>query len=297
MGETLPLMRILIIGCGYAGISVGKRLRELGHQVHGIRRSSAAETEMTSVGIAPIICDVTRPEQLHAIKPDFDWVVNLVSSSKGGIDDYRAVYLEGTRNLIKWLASSPPKKFVYTSSTSVYGQNEGELVDESSPTIPTSENAQILLQVEKLLLEAVRSCDIPSVILRVSGIYGPGRGHLFQQFVRGEARLSVNSSRLLNMVHVDDLAGIIIAALEKGQPGAIYNATDDEPVTEYAFFEWLSRLMNKPMPLPAAPDQHPRRKRALTSKRISNRKLKTDLDYAFQFPTYREGYQRLALAL
>ena len=128
------------------------------------------------------------------------------------------------------------------------------------------------------------------MILRVAGIYGPDRGHWFKQFLQDEARIEGDGSRFLNMIHRDDLIGVIIAALESGQPGEIYNAVDDEPVSQLDFFEWLRggietaaaavafRRMRKFV-----------RKRGVTNKRVSNAKLRTELKFKFQFPRFPRG--------
>src|SRR3954465_5224503 len=96
-------MRALIIGCGYVGIPLGKRLRALGHDVTGIRRSDTGLKELEAAGIKPLICDITRREELESLSPEYDWVINLVSSSRGGPDEYRRVYLDGTRNMLEWV--------------------------------------------------------------------------------------------------------------------------------------------------------------------------------------------------
>ena len=182
-------MRVLIVGCGYVGLSLGAGLVRQGHEVSGLRRSTAAATEFAAAGIRPLGGDITRPETLARLQPDYDWVVHCVSASGGGAEEYRAIYIEGTRNLIAWLAARPPAKFVYTSSTSVYGQTDGSLVDEASPTEPEAETARILVEAEQLLLEAAKQKRLPAIILRVAGIYGPGRGFWFKQFLSGDARI------------------------------------------------------------------------------------------------------------
>ena len=210
-------MRVLIIGCGYVGIPLGAEWVRLGHDVSGVRRSADADEELKSAGIHPLIADVSKREELEKLPRDFDWVVNAVSSTKGGAAEYEEVYLNGTRNLIDWLAKNPPKKFVYTSSTSVYGQTDGSAVKESSPTEPQSDTSKILVQTEKLLFDAAQQKNFPAVILRVAGIYGPERGHLFLQYMRNEAKISGKGERLINMIHRDDLVGAIIAALKSGR--------------------------------------------------------------------------------
>src|SRR5208282_363610 len=111
-------MRVLIVGCGYVGLPLGAELVRLGHEVSGLRRSASAQNELKPAGIKPLIADITQPDEPAGLPRDFDWVVHCVSSTGGNSEDYRRVYLQGTRNLIAWLATAPPKKFVYTSSTS-----------------------------------------------------------------------------------------------------------------------------------------------------------------------------------
>ena len=152
-------MKCLIVGCGYAGLPLGAELVRLGHEVFGLRRSASAEADLKRAGIKPLVADITKPEELAKLPRDFDWVVNCVSSTGGSAEDYRQVYLQGTRNLTEWLSTAPPKKFVYTSSTSVYGQTDGSQVKETSPTEPAAETAQVLLETEKLLLTRPRDTD------------------------------------------------------------------------------------------------------------------------------------------
>ena len=289
-------MRVLIVGCGYVGLPLGIELIRLGHEVFGLRRNSSAENELKSAGIQPLFADVTKPDELKKLPREFDWVVNCVAAG-GDAENYREVYFNGTRNLIDWLAPNPPKKFVYTSSTSVYAQTDGSQVKESSPTEPTSETSKILVETEKVLLDATAQKKFPAVILRVVGIYGPERGHLFKQFLKNEARIECDGSRNLNMIHRDDLVGCIIAALKSGRAGEIYNAVDDEPVSQRTFFEWLAGTLGK-YPPPSEPENSAEdRKRGVTNKRVSNRKLKMELGYQFKYPNFRKGYSAELLRL
>jgi nucleoside-diphosphate-sugar epimerase len=289
-------MRVLIVGCGYVGMPLGIELIRLGHEVFGLRRNPAAENELKAAGIRPLIGDVTKPDELKNLPREFDWVVNCVAAG-GDAENYRQVYFQGTRNLIEWLAPNPPKKFVYTSSTSVYAQNDGSQVKESSPTEPLAETSKILVETEKILLAAVAERKFPAVILRVAGIYGPDRGHAFKQFLKNEARIEGDGSRFLNMIHRDDLIGCIIAALKSGRAGEIYNAMDDEPVSQKNFFEWLAGTLGK-YPPPSAPENSSEnRRRGATNKRVSNRKLKMELGCQFKYPNFRKGYSAELLRL
>jgi nucleoside-diphosphate-sugar epimerase len=288
-------MRVLIVGCGYVGLPLGVELVRRGHEVFGLRRSVSAENELKAVGIKPLAGDVTHPETLAKLPRKFDWVVNCVAAG-GSAENYRRIYLEGNRNLISWLAGSPPDKFVYTSSTSVYGQNDGSVVTEESPAEPVADTAKVLVEAENLLLDESGSRGrsphqkFPAVTLRVAGIYGPGRGYLFKQFLRGEAHIEGDGSRWLNMIHRDDVASCIIAALKNGRAGEIYNAVDNGPVTQLKFFEWLAAELKRPLPQKIPVSAKIRRKRGVTNKRVCNAKLRAELKYVFQFPDFRNGY-------
>ena len=280
-------IRVLIIGCGYLGNSLARRLKSEGHRVFALRRNAGAAADFQLNGIIPLQGDITLPADLAKIKPEFDAVVNLVSSSKGGEEDYRKVYLEGTQNILRWLNHARPRTFLYTSSTSVYAQSDGSWVEESSAADPESETSKVLVETERELLKAHQEFGFPAVILRASGIYGPGRGHLFKQFLRGEATMRGDGSPWINMIHVEDLARAIMHLIEHGRAGEIYNASDEEPVTQFEFFQWLAERLGKGMPPGAPPEAG--RKRGLTNKRVSNRKLRMT-GFTFQYPTFREGY-------
>ncbi len=282
-------MRVLISGCGYLGSAVGAELARRGHQVWGLRRSEAADAELRSIGVAPLHGDITRPEALAALPAEYDWVVHCVSASGGGVNEYRRVYLEGTRHVIEYFAPAALRKFVYTGSTGVYGQNDGSWVEENSAVEPAAETAKVLVETERMLLEAVHARRFPAIILRLAGIYGPGRGYWLRQFRSGEARLEAAGERFLNMIHRDDAAGAVLTALERGQPGRIYNVVDEEPVSQLSLFQWLATRLGRDLPpkdskpLPST--------RAATNKRISNRRLREELGYRFIYPTFREGFE------
>lgn len=293
-------MRVLIVGCGYVGLPLGAELVRLGHEVFGLRRSAVAEHELKKAGIKPLIADITKTAQLVELPASYDWVVNCVSSTHGGVEEYRRVYLQGTRNLIKWLSpaftdasarqASPLRKFVYTSSTGVYGQTDGSTVNETSSTEPVAETAGVLVEAEKILLGTFQQRQFPGVILRVAGIYGPDRCHWLKLYLKNEAKIDGKGGRVLNMIHRDDVVGAIIAALKNGRAGEIYNAVDDEPVKQRSFFEWLAETLGKSLPPRVAEDLNEMGKRGVTSKRVSNRKLKMELGYRFIYPDFRKGY-------
>ena len=292
-------MRVLIAGCGYVGLALGADLVRLGHEVFGLRRSLTAARELAAAGLRPLVADLAQPADLAQLPGPFDWVVQCAAAGGGGVEDYRRIYLAGSRHLIAALAGTPLRKFVYTSSTGVYGQNDGSCVDETHPTEPATATGRVLLEAEQALLAAARQWSFPAVVLRVSGIYGPGRAHHLKQFLKNEARIEGAGDRYLNMIHRDDVAGAILAALQNGRPGEVYNAVDDEPVTLATFFHWLASRLGQGPPAWVAEDPPTTRKRGLTNKRVSNRKLRLELGYQFKHPNFRAGFatelQRLRL--
>ncbi len=278
-------MRVLIVGCGYVGLPLGGALVGLGHEVHGLRRSTNTHAAMEDAGIMPHAIDIIRREQLDNLPGPFDWIINTVSSGHGGTEAYHGIFVVGTQNLIDWFADSPPPKYLFTSSTGVYGQTDGSWVDEDSLTEPSGETGQTLLEAESLAL------SIGGIVLRVSGIYGPDRGHLYRQFLKGEAVITGNPNRWMNMIHRDDVVGCILAAMETVDPGTVLNATDNEPVTQQDLFQWLADQLDRPLP-PQKPDVAPN-KRAQTNKRVANSRAREILSWTPKDPTWREGYAKL----
>lgn len=285
-------MRVLIVGCGYVGIPLGALLGKRGHAVYGLRRSPSAEAALTGAGIRLVVGDVTDPASLSGLPGPFDWVVHCVSAGRGGLDAYQRAYVEGTQHLLAHLANQAPVKLVYTSSTSVYGQNDGAWVTEESATIPMAPTGRILLEAERLVLGAAGPGHVPGVVLRLAGIYGPGRDYWRRQFIERNGQMDGDGERVLNMIHRDDVAGAITAALERGTPGEVYNVVDDEPVTQRDLFSWLAMKMGTGAPT-MGPLETAARKRGATNKRVCNRKLRESLRFNGRFPTFRQGFETL----
>lgn len=279
-------VRTLIIGCGYVGEVLGQRLIALGHDVTGIRRSSEHNDRLARLGIRPINLDITLETEFKKKLDDkYDRIVLAASSSQGGKEAYKKVYGLGSKHVAQWLKTASAQSVVLISSTGVYGQTNGEWVSENDADTSQNITTNILLEAEQNILDAG-----PAVaILRSSGIYGPGRGHLFQQFMNGTASIEGDGKRFLNMVHLDDLVESTILALEPVVQRGIYNITDDEPVTQLNFFKWLSDTTGRPMP-PFVPEPNPStRKRRITNKRVSNKLIKKTFGVSHNYPTFREG--------
>lgn len=288
-------MRVLIAGCGYVGITLGRRLLARGHHVAGIRRSSTGAEALRAAGIEPWIADLADLPQLRRLPQSWDWVVHCAAPSESTVEAYQATYLEGAQNLVRWLDLHPPRAFVFTGSTSVYPQDDGSVVDESAATAPSTPLVGVLLESETALLDAARR-GFPARLLRAAGIYGPGRNRI-DGMRRGDAKRSSDPARFLNFIHRDDLAGAIETVLDRGKDGEIYNVSDGHPVREGELLDWLAKALGIPAPDAAANATGDRpvgpRRRPVTHKRLDSSKLRRELGWQPIYPTFREGYEAL----
>ncbi len=269
--------RTLIVGAGYVGRPLAQAFRARGDEVTCWVRSAESAAELAAQGLSAAIVGSVADESTWRGQGAFDTVIHCASSGGGGTAAYREVYLEGIRQINRFQEGA---RRIFVSSTSVYGQTEGEWVEETSPTEPAAETSRVLLKAED---EATRA---GAIVVRAAGIYGPGRAALFEKFVRGDAVIEGDGSRWINQVHRDDLVAALIHLLERDVSGERYNAADNEPVTLRDFYAWCGRRLGRPSP-PNGPVD-PNRKRGLTNKRVSNRKLRAT-GWAPQFPTFREG--------
>ncbi len=270
--------RTLIVGAGYVGRPLAQAFRARGDEVTCWVRSPESAVELAAQGLSATIVGSVADESAWRGSGEFDVVVHCASSGGGGTAAYREVYLEGVRQINRFQEKA---RRIFVSSTSVYGQTDGTWVEETSPTEPAAETSLVLLRAEN---EATRS---GAMVVRAAGIYGPGRAALFEKFRRGDAVIEGDGSRWINQVRdLDLVAALLRLAVEIGTPGEIYNAADDEPVTLREFYAWCGRRLGRPSP-PNGP-ANPERKRGLTNKRVSNRKLRAT-GWAPQFPTFREG--------
>jgi nucleoside-diphosphate-sugar epimerase len=193
----------------------------------------------------------------------FDALVDCVSSGHGGAEAYRKTYLEGVRNLLEFVRA---ETFLFTGSTSVYAQDDGLWVNEESPAEPLVETGIILREAEELVLSH------GGIIARLAGIYGPGRWAFLQKFLDGTAVIEDGGGRWMNSIHRDDAASAVAFLLNNQAAPGIYNVSDGNPLTQIEYHQILASHFKKPLPPIGVSD--PDRKRGLTSKRVSNAKLR-----------------------
>lgn len=275
--------QILLVGCGDVGCQLAKQLIEKGASAYGLRRNIAA----LPAGVRGIAADITDSNSLGQLADfRFDYVV--VTTTAGEFSDarYRAVYVDGLQNVLTALGDRP-QRLLLASSTSVYGQSQGEWVNEDSPTQPQGFAGQRQLQAEQIALQS----GIATTVVRFAGIYGPGRSRLIAKVARGE---SVPTSPVIftNRIHRDDCAAVLAFLLEadsRGEPlQSCYLAVDCEPVPLREVYEWLAGQLG------VAPQSLSEQAKAARrgSKRCSNQRL-LDLGFEFQMKSYRDGYPSL----
>jgi nucleoside-diphosphate-sugar epimerase len=276
-------LRTLIAGCGYAGTALAEVLAETGYEVYGLRRR-ADSLPRTVQGIS---ADLGDPATLRDLPEGLDWVVYAAGADGFSEEAYRAAYVTGPRNLVAALQAQGqmPRRLLFTSSTGVYAQTDGEWVDEDSPTKPTTFSGTALLEGEGIFHDA----PWPSVVLRLGGIYGPGRTGLIERVRSGNAKREPEPSRWLNLNHRDDIVGAIRHLLEIENPRPCYVGADSEPQVWNELVTWLAEHLGVPTP---PIDTEPASRRPARSRRCSNRRL-LESGYRFRYPSCREGYADL----
>jgi nucleoside-diphosphate-sugar epimerase len=290
-------MDAAILGCGYVGIELGRQLDAAGHDVLGVRRSEAGVAAIEDAGLDAVRADVTDAAALESV-PDVDWLVFAASSGGRGADAAREIYVEGLRTVIETFGdrSSSPERLVYTSSTGVYGDHDGEWVDEETPIDPTTEKTEVLAEAERVALVEGAEYGLDGTVARYAGLYGPDRYRL-QRYLDGPV-----TEGYLNMIHREDAAGAVChLLLEDALRDDVLLVVDDEPVDKWEFADWLAAKCGRPEPPKQTTEERiaagalstPAKRRIRTSKRCSNDRLHR-IGYELSYPTFRSGY-RLAI--
>jgi nucleoside-diphosphate-sugar epimerase len=288
------MARAVILGCGYVGLELGRRLADAGHDVTGVRRSESGLSAVEDAGLDARRADVTEPETLSSL-PDADWVVFAASSGGRGANAARRVFVDGLENAISEYGAreSPPERLVYASSTGVYGDHGGDWVDEETPPSPTTEKTAVLAEAERVARESAAAVGIDGTVARFAGLYGPDRYRL-DRYLDGPV-----TEGNLNMVHRDDAAGAVAFVLDADVArGDVVLVADDEPADKWAFADWLADECGVPRPAKRTKAERldegglseAAKRRIRTSKRCSNERLRS-LGYELRYPTYRTGYR------
>jgi nucleoside-diphosphate-sugar epimerase len=268
-------MRLLLVGNGYLGRQIVRVFQERGWETMTVTRSG---------GDGSLACDVGNRAAVERL-PAADFIVHCASSGRGGAEAYRHVHVDGCRNLTEKFPGTP---LLFTSSSSVYAQADGSLVREDSPTNPERETGRLLLEAERIILGA------NGVVARLSGIYGPGRSVILNNFLNGAAVIEEDGRRFLNQIHRDDAARAVFHLGETLPCGEIFNVSDSTPLTQLACYQALAKMFCRALP-PNGP-RDPHRKRGWTHKQVSNAKLRAT-GWRPLFPSFLDAAEAIAPTL
>jgi nucleoside-diphosphate-sugar epimerase len=267
---------LFCFGLGYSARALAKALAPRGWTVTGTSRSGEDGT---------LAFDGTKPLPRSA----FDRITHLLISVPPGETGDPAIncHADDLKSLapsLRWAG--------YLSTTGVYGDRGGDWVDETSPLIPTTARGERRLAAET----AWQSLDLPMHIFRLAGIYGPGRNQLVS-LLEGSAKRIVKEGQIFSRIHVEDIAGVLQASIDRPDPGRAYNVCDDEPCPPQDVVAYAAELLKIPAP-PEVPfdaaELSPMAKSFYAeSKRVSNRRIKDELAYRLLYPTYRDGLAAL----
>lgn len=278
----VAVRRVLIAGCGYVGSRLAELLLDDGVRVWGLKRDPST----LPAGVGPVAGDVTRASTLDGLPDEVDAVVYAVSPSGRGEAAYRTAYVDGLRNVLDAVDGSP--RVILVSSTGVYGQSDGRWVDEETPEEPADAGARAILEGEALATGRGQ----PGVVLRLGGIYGPGRTWTVDRVLSGDAPC-MGPELYGNRVHRDDAAGALRHLLALPDPEPIYNGVDGEGAPLREVYGWVAERAGVADPCEDAdPDDVRTEGRRGTNKRCLNDRLEAS-GYEFIYPTFRDGYATL----
>ncbi len=244
-------MKIAVLGCGYVSAEFARQAKAAGHEVLGVVRSEASRDKLRAEGLAAEAFDLYAGD--WALLPKrFDAVVYAASTGGGGPEAYALAYDVGVKRALAWARAVGAQAFVFTSSTGVYRQDDGRIVDEDS-VVGGAPTADAILGGERAVLS---SGFAKARVLRFGGLYGPGRHHMVDQLRRGENIIGGRVDHYINYLHRDDAASSVLAALVAGPAGArVYNVGDGCPVTKEALACWIAERLGQATPVfdPSAP--------------------------------------------
>lgn len=272
---------VLIVGCGDVGGRLAQQLLARNWSVSGLRRTVGA----LPAGVVGIAADLENPQcpaDWPVLAPDY--VVYCVAASQHDEAGYQAAYVQGLKHVLGWLAehAQQPRRLLFVSSSSVFAQQDGEWVDETAATLPSGYSGRVMLQAEQLALAS----GIATSIVRLTGIYGPGREWLLSQ-VRQGYRVTEEPPLYGNRIHAEDAAGLLAFLLKADDEGRAlddcYIGVDDAPAPLAEVVRWLRAYMG------VTQWSEQERVRRTGSKRCSNARARA-LGWAPQYPSYQEGY-------
>ncbi len=230
-------MHVLVAGCGWLGTALARRLVAGGDRVTGVRRDPGRAAALAALGVEPLALDLTDPAA-PARLPAADAIVACQSAAADTEAAYRAAYLDANRVLLD-AAARAGARLVYTGSTGVFGQRDGSDVEEATPPAPASATAKVLVLAEELVLRAA-AAGVRASIVRLSGLYGPGRIGIVDRVRSGALALGPGDDAWMNFCHQEDAATFVLAALDRAPAGAVFHGSDARPARRREVVEWIA---------------------------------------------------------
>lgn len=275
----------LIFGCGYLGRRVAERWVAAGDRVVAVTRSKKNAEAFSTAGIESLVANVTLPETLTQL-PESDTLLFAVGYDRSADASIHEVYAEGFARVLEAVPAAT-QRVVYISTTGVYGDADGDWVDEQTPPAPSRDGGKASLAAEQVL--AASPWGDRSSALRLAGIYGPDRLPYLAKLKAGEP-LAASPGGWLNLVHVDDAATATLAAADAASAHAVVCVSDGSPPLRADYYAEVARWLGAPTPtFVDPPSGSPRAARATASKRVRNTVLTGNLCVQLAYPTYREG--------
>jgi len=271
--------RVLLAGCGDVGLRVARLLRAQGHEVFALRRRLP---QVRDEGIHWLASDLTKPATMGRLPAGISRLVYLPAPDVRDRASYEAVFLGGLRAVLAALGGAALQRVLFVSSSAVYGDHAGEWVDEDTPAQPPGFNGSVLLEAERWLA----SQPIRSTVVRLAGLYGPGRLQLIDRLRAGKAAAPRGQAHWANRIHVDDAAAAIAHLLLLPDAGPLYLGVDDTPLPLDVLYGHLAGLIGAPRP----PDGPP--PAGVGGKRLSNARLRAS-GFVPRWPDARRGYAAL----
>jgi len=267
-------MNVLIAGCGDVGNALAALLLKNGHLVYGLKR----DTSTLPKEVLAIKADLTNPDTLTGLPENIDTLVFMPTPGKRDQAAYEAIFHDGWRNL--WNAlKQPSARTILVSSTAVYGQSDGSIVNEETAAEPSRFNGKALLQMERLAAD----CTGSLVVARVSGIYGPGREGMIRLATSKGLEVQKSPPVFTNRIHRDDVAAALMHLMLLDEPQDLYLVSDDLPVAKYDVLAWIAASLGNAVPKGLVSGQ------GSGGKRVSNKRLRGS-GFRLKFPDYRSGY-------
>ncbi len=293
MDVPAPVTRTkLIFGCGYLGRRVAELWQSSGHTVFAVTRSRQRAERFRREGLRPIVADVTRPETLAELPPA-ETVLFAVGYDPTGSHSRREAFVDGLRAVLDALPAETDR-FILVSSTGVYGQVDGEWVDEDSPCRPTREAGRVFVAAEEAL--AAHGVGRRAVVLRLAGLYGPGRLPRKADLLAGDP-VAAPTENYLNLIHVDDAAAAVLTAEARARPPRTYLVSDGHPTDRRAFYVRLAELLAAPPPrFVEPPPEQLAVHHAGSNKRTRNARMLAELGVELRYPTYQRGLAAIVAA-